>query len=94
VGEFSAEIGDRVGEKGAVLAEGGRSRGGRREAEIGGIVVRKGAGKGVETADAGSLASRRRVSTAGAADPLPIVRLPERDGYRTPLWRVARSLIQ
>jgi hypothetical protein len=55
---------------------------------------RKTRGKGVERADAGSWPSRRRVSTAGAEDPLPIVRLPERDGYRTPLLRVARSLIQ
>jgi hypothetical protein len=47
--------------------------------------LRKCAKKGVETADAGRLSSRRRVSTAGAEDPLRIVRLPERDGYRTPL---------
>ena len=77
MGEFSAEIGDWVGEKGAVLADGGRSRGGRREAERGGPMVQKRAAKGVETADAGRCSSRRRVSTAGAANPLPIVRLPE-----------------
>jgi hypothetical protein len=35
------------------------------------------AAKGVETANAESFYSRRRVSTAGAEDPLPIVRLPE-----------------
>jgi hypothetical protein len=50
--------------------------------EIGGRMVRNRAGKGVETADAGSLHSRPRVSTAGAADPLPIVRLPEQDTLR------------
>jgi len=36
-------------------------------------------------ADAGSLHSRRRVSTGGAEDPLPMVRLPEPDTPRTPL---------
>jgi hypothetical protein len=33
-------------------------------------------GKGVEMADAGSLHSRRRLSTGGSEDPLPMVRLP------------------
>jgi hypothetical protein len=42
-------------------------------------MLRKDAEKGVERADAGSLHSRRRVSTVGAANPLPIVRLPKRD---------------
>ena len=36
----------------------------------------------VETWDAGRYSSRRRVSTGGAADPLPIVRLPGRDTPR------------
>ena len=45
-------------------------------------MLRKVAEKGVERADAGSWSSRRRVSTSGAADPLPIVRLPERDTLR------------
>jgi hypothetical protein len=40
----------------------------------------KTAEQGVETADAGSLPSRRRVSTTGLAVSLPIVRLPERFG--------------
>ena len=78
MGEFAAEIGNRVGERGAVLAKGGRSRGGRREAEIGDLIVQKRAAKGVETMDAGSLHSRRRLSTTGLEDPLPMVRLPER----------------
>jgi hypothetical protein len=43
-------------------------------------MVRKLAEKGVKRSDAGSLPSRRRLSTGGAAVPLPIVRLPERFG--------------
>ncbi len=39
----------------------------------------------METSDAGSLHSRRRVSTAGSEDPLPMVRLPARHALRTPL---------
>ena len=45
-------------------------------------MLRKVAEKGVERADAGSLHSRHRVSTVGAADPLPIVRLPACYPYR------------
>ncbi len=66
MGEFSAEIRSRVGEKDAVLAPGGCSRGGRKEAEVVGSMVQKRAAKGVETTDAGSLHSRRRVSTIGS----------------------------
>jgi hypothetical protein len=46
---------------------------------------RKVAEKGVGRADAGSLHSRRRVSTAGLEDPLPLVRLPERNPLRCAL---------
>jgi hypothetical protein len=77
VGEFADEMGNMIGESGAVLAKGGRSRGGRSEAEMGGPMVQKRAAKGVETANAGSLHSRRRLSTGGLEDPLPMVRLPE-----------------
>jgi hypothetical protein len=42
-----------------------------------GPMVQKRAGEGVETTDAGSCPSRRRVSTTGSENPLPIVRLPE-----------------
>ena len=48
---------------------------------------RKDAAKGVERADAGRFHSRHRVSTVGAADPLPIVRLPSRN----PLRNVSRE---
>ena len=41
-------------------------------------MLRKVAAKGVEMADAGRYSSRRRASTAGSEDPLPIARLPER----------------
>jgi hypothetical protein len=76
VGEFAAEIGSVVGKKDTVLANGGRSPGGKSEAEIGGPMVQKRAAMGVETTDAGSLHSRRRLSTGGSEDPLPMVRLP------------------
>ena len=56
---------------------------------------RKDAEKGVERADAGSLHSRRRVSTAGSEDPLPIVRLPERNPLRNkPLFGENRKFLQ
>jgi hypothetical protein len=58
------------------------SRGDRGEAEIGGPMLWELGRKGVEMADAGSLHSRRRMVTAGAGDPLPIVRLPERNPLR------------
>jgi hypothetical protein len=70
------------GDKGVSAAAGCRSREARGEAEIG--VGRPGnrAEQGRETGDAGSCPSRRRVSTVGAANPLPILRLPTRDAYR------------
>jgi hypothetical protein len=64
------------------------------ETETGGRRASKVAERGVETEDAGSLCSRRRVVTAGLAGSLPIVRLPEPNPLRTPLQRVSRSLIQ
>jgi hypothetical protein len=82
VREFSTERRAKVEGTGTLGTGGCRSRGGREETESDGLIVRNLAGKGVETADAGSLASRRRVSTAGVANPLPIVRLPERDTPR------------
>jgi hypothetical protein len=60
----------------------GRSLGGYGEVEIGHRRVRKVAQRYVEMGDAGSLHSRRRVLTAGAKDPLPIVRLPKRFGFK------------
>jgi hypothetical protein len=72
-----------VGEKGDIVANAGRSHGSRSEVEIGGRTMRKGAEKGVTTSDAGRFPSRRRVSTAGLEDPLPMVRLPKRYAPRT-----------
>ena len=45
----------------------------------------------VETADAGSWSSRRRVLTGVSEDPLPIVRLPERFGFRAGIHREFRE---
>ena len=53
----------------------GRSRGDYGEAEIVDRMAQNLAEKGVKRSDAGSLHSRRRVSTGGLEDPLPIVRL-------------------
>jgi hypothetical protein len=55
---------------------------GSEEIERSGSRLRKVAERWLETADAGSFHSRRRVSTAGSEDPLPIVRLPARNAYR------------
>jgi hypothetical protein len=77
VGEFAAPRVKLVGEVDELGAGWGCSRRAEGEAEIVGPMTQKLAGKGLETSDAGSYHSRRRVSTAGAEDPLPIVRLPE-----------------
>ena len=49
----------------------------KRETENEGGMAGKVAAKGVETNDAGSFHSRRRVLTGGSFDPLQQVRLPE-----------------
>ena len=76
-GELSAKRGSSVGKNGAFGAEGGRSRWGRAEGKSLSEMSGKVAERCVETADAGSLHSRRRVSTTVSEDPLLIVRLPE-----------------
>ena len=57
-----------------------------------GDVVRILAEIGPQTSDVGSYPSRRRVSTAGAEDPLPIVRLPARNTLRN-VSRESRALL-
>src|SRR5262249_44080865 len=65
---------------------------GNEERENEGEVVRKVAEKGRLMSDAGSCPSRRRVVTAGLENPLPIVRLPARDPYRTPRKRSLETI--
>jgi hypothetical protein len=92
--ECSAQRRRRRGQLCAVESVVGRSGQGRGEDERRVGSMRKVAERCVETADAGSLHSRRR-QLPGTADSLPIVRLPGRDTLRyLTLWRFARSLNQ
>jgi hypothetical protein len=80
---------------GGFRAQADDSPGVAREVENDNVLLRKVTRKGVEMADAGSLHSRRRVSTGGAENPLPMVRLPERSPLRNkPLLGEIRKCLQ
>jgi hypothetical protein len=82
-----------MGKAGGCRAAADDSPGVVREVENDDGMSRQVARKGVETADAGSLPSRRRVSTGGAEDPLPIARLPERDARQHGASRQEKLLL-
>jgi hypothetical protein len=93
-GEFAAKSGNGVEKTEAFGALFGRSRGGAGEAEMGGRRARKRAEKCVETSDAESSSSRRRVVTGGLGRLAADQKAPRSEPSSKCLLRLARSLIQ